>query len=382
MPANALLQKLANAYRGRNISHPQLRGVTLAQWMLESGRATSELATQHLNFGGLKWRSEMTPHATKVRYKAHDGEDDYCKFASVEAFIDGYWAFLARAPYKGWEERAGTPQEFIRFIGPIYTPSAGYADKVLALLAEAEGLLGGTADAAAGSPDAVGITNLGTIVIDPGHGGQKTVEGSSWNNATSFSGVKEKDLTLDFCRILRTELLAQAQKANEHVDVVMTRDSDVNPTGAERAGKAASSNAKLFLCLHFNGLDDKSVRGSETFYRAAENGNLNLQDDIAFARDVHSALIGAMQAIDAGAKDRGVKPDTKSGPGKLGVLNDGSLGNKAGAKMCRAAYIEVEFITHPEVDKLLVSGPNAFANRTTVMAAVARAIRHHMKAMP
>src|ERR1700677_4656819 len=34
------------------------------------------------------------------------------------------------------------------------------------------------------------------IVIDPGHGGARDVDESSANNATSPSGVKEKDLTL------------------------------------------------------------------------------------------------------------------------------------------------------------------------------------------
>ena len=124
------------------------------------------------------------------------------------------------------------------------------------------------------------------------------------------------------------------------------------------------------------------MRGSETFFRAAENGNLNLQDDMAFARDVQTALMAGMRSIDASAKDRGVKPDTATGPGKLGVLNDSALGNAAGGKMCRSAYIEAEFITNPQVETVLISGPQAVANRTKVMAAVATAIRKHMKAMP
>ena len=55
-----------------------------AQWMLESGRATSILARDHYNFGGLKWRKEMVPYATKIKYVAHDGEDFYCKFALLK----------------------------------------------------------------------------------------------------------------------------------------------------------------------------------------------------------------------------------------------------------------------------------------------------------
>ena len=145
---------------------------------------------------------------------------------------------------------------------------------------------------------------------------------------------------------------------------------------------AFSNRAKLFLCLHFNGLKNPAVRGCETYFRALENGNLNLQDDIAFATDVHKALFAGLKSIDPNAKDRGLKPDTESGPRALGVLNDRALGNDRVEKMCRSAYIEAEFITNPAVDTLLISGPDAIANRTKVMASVAKAIRNHMRNMP
>ena len=44
--------------------------------------------------------------------------------------------------------------------------------------------------------------------------------------------------------------------------------------------------------------------------------------------------------------------------------------------------MEVEYITNPNVEALLVSGPDVIANRTKIMAAVATAIRGHMRAMP
>lgn len=392
MAANALLQKLITIYRGEKIQYPKLRAVTLAQWMLESGRATSKLATLHYNFGGLKWRREMAPFATKIKYEANDGVDFYCKFATVENFIAGYWAFLNRAPYSGWEEETDTAEDFIGFIGPIYTPSKNYAAKVLKLVPEAEGLLASTAPvrvAARRAPRratagvaAASTIDLGTIVIDPGHGGTASVSGSSANNAISVSGVKEKKLTLDFCLILRDELLNQAANAGERIEVVLTRETDVNLTGAARAGMAFSNKAKLFLCLHFNGSGTASIRGTETFFRAKVNDNLNLADDMSFATDVQRALFGAIKALDPAAKDRGVKPDTESTPGALGVLNDKALGNDRVTRMCRSAYIEAEFITNPGVETLLISGPNAVANRTNAMAAVATAIRGHMRGMP
>lgn len=184
-----LMKQLAAAYARYEMPYPGLKAVTLAQWLLESGRGTSRLAREHLNFAGLKWREAMAPFATRIGYAAHDGAGDYCRFASVEAFIRGYWAFIARAPYAGWERHVETAASFIGFVGPIYTPTPGYAARVLALVAEARGLL----EAAAGAGD-----DLGAIVIDPGHGGAAALAGSSANNAVSVSGVREKALTLDF----------------------------------------------------------------------------------------------------------------------------------------------------------------------------------------
>lgn len=384
MPTNPLLQRLVTIYSGEKIRYPKLRAVTLAQWMLESGRATSDLAKMHYNFGGLKWRKEMAAYATKIKYEAHDGIDYYCNFATIENFITGYWAFLNRAPYSGWEEHTASAEEFIRFIAPIYTPNKNYAGNVLALVPEALQLLDqepSGLDSQGTGTGGQAATDLGTIVLDPGHGGTKKMPGSSPNNATSVSGVKEKKLALDFCLILRDEILKQAHKGNQKINVVMTRTADVNLPAARRAGLAFERRAKLFLSIHFNG-NGPSTRGCETFYRAKENGNLNLADDIAFAGDVHRALFDAMKTLDPGAKNRDVKPDTKTKLKALGVLNDKNLGNDRVAKKCRAALMEVEYITNPKVEALIVSGPNAIANRTKIMAAVAGAIRTHMKAMP
>ena len=360
------LNRLVMAYRAWPLAFPALRAVTLAQWLVESGRGTSRLARDHLNFAGLKWRAEMAPFATRTDYAAHDGADAYCRFSTHERFIAGYWAFLARAPYAGWERHADTAEGFIRFVGPIYTPAPAYADKVLALLPEAAGLLGAAVD-------------LGTIVLDPGHGGTAKLPGSSPNNATSVSGVAEKILTLDFGFALRDALVAQAARAGEGIRVALTREGDVNLAGAARAGLAGTLGARAFLSLHFNGAGDPAVRGCETFYRAAEHGNVNAAPDIAFARAVQSGLMAGLRAIDPTAKDRGVKPDTQSGPGGLGVLNDRALGNAARARPAAAALAEMEFITHPGVDRLIVSGQDAAANRRAVAAPLAEAIRGYLR---
>lgn len=138
-----LFDQLLKVYAETTIDFPQLKGITIAQWLLESGRGTSYLATEHLNFGGLKWREEMVNFASPVDYDAHDGLDKYCKFDSLEDFIKGYWHFLDRSPYKGWRNNVDSAKEFIGFIGPIYASDKNYVSKVLNLYAEAKQILAG-----------------------------------------------------------------------------------------------------------------------------------------------------------------------------------------------------------------------------------------------
>ncbi len=136
-----LFKKLAKVYQQTDIQYPHLKAVTLAQWALESGWGNSLLATEYLNFGGLKYRKEMKPYANKISYEAHDGVDFYCEFSGLKEFIHGYWAFLHRSPYEGWEDHAESPEDFMGFIGPIYCPRKGYVEDVLKLVDEANDLL-------------------------------------------------------------------------------------------------------------------------------------------------------------------------------------------------------------------------------------------------
>lgn len=86
----------------------------------------------------------MEEFATPVDYKASDGLDKYCKFASLENFIKGYWRFLDRAPYEGWRNNVNSAEEFIGFISPIYAGDRNYVSNVLNVYAEAKQLLADT----------------------------------------------------------------------------------------------------------------------------------------------------------------------------------------------------------------------------------------------
>ncbi|AGY58716.1 N-acetylmuramoyl-L-alanine amidase [Gloeobacter kilaueensis] len=378
---NSLLRDLVNLYAALTIEFPQLKAVTLAQWLLESGRATSALAQDHYNFGGIKWREEMQPYATKVSYDASDGRGDYCDFGNLEDFIRGYWFFIDRPPYAGWRSHTATGQEFIEFIGPIYAPAPStpsYAQKVLNLLSEAAGLLDDAplGDDASDGPVVVsppaGTAKSGVIVLDPGHGGTANVGGSSANNATSFSGILEKQMTLDLARRVQQALGDLAAAGGHDLKVFLTRSSDVNIGIQARARTAKAKNADLFLSLHFNAFNGQSS-GTEAFIRSRPR-NVNYDADLQFATRVQSAVLRSLRTHRPATRDRGVKVDTTSGPGGLGVLNDPDLGNTEGDARCRACLVETEFIDVKEVDDLLNRNPAAPAVRRDLALAIATAL--------
>lgn len=163
----SIWNELIQAARVAQIPAPALRPVTLAQWILESGRGTSELARLHYNFAGLKWREEMTGYATKIRYVAHDGPDDYCAFTSPDAFIQGYWRFIGRSIYAGWQSYATDPSGYLRFLKSRgYAGDRDYVAKVERLVAEAESLLSQGPSAEDAEPDRPGRSDLGESLDD------------------------------------------------------------------------------------------------------------------------------------------------------------------------------------------------------------------------
>lgn len=128
-----------------DINRQILKEVTLAQWLLESGRGKSELAVNANNFAGLKWRiPDMKGFAEplKIKVPSEPEEVEFCKFTDIDAFIIGYWKFLTRTPYKGLEEYTNTPENFLGFLkAKGYSSDPKYVSKVVDLLPEAQKLL-------------------------------------------------------------------------------------------------------------------------------------------------------------------------------------------------------------------------------------------------
>jgi N-acetylmuramoyl-L-alanine amidase len=202
----------------------------------------------------------------------------------------------------------------------------------------------------------------GTVVIDPGHGGTLEVGGSSANNATSPSGVLEKNLTLRLGLLVRDALKQAAAAGGHTVKVVMTRDKDTNLGLSARANVAKTNKADLFLSIHFNASNAHTARGVETLVRPVAAGNTNHGDDSHFAAVVQKAVLNAVKAHDSGTKNRGVKDQI------LGVLKDKELGPGV-----RACLVEIEFMDTNAVDQLFNLGASAPQVRTDVAEAIAAA---------
>lgn len=138
----------------------------------------------------------------------------------------------------------------------------------------------------------------GVIILDPGHGGDINIGGSDANHAVSALGDLEKNLTLSVANRLNAAL-----KAKTH-QVFMTRSSDVNLSLQNRAGLSITHKADVFLSIHFNGWNDTTTQGTETFIHTNANDDCKL-----LASSVQQRLIVA-----TGYNNRGVKS------GALGVL--------------------------------------------------------------
>jgi len=208
----------------------------------------------------------------------------------------------------------------------------------------------------------------GTIVIDPGHGGNVECGGSSANNAISPSGVLEKNLTLRMGFMVRESLQAKAAADGHTLTIVLTRDTDNNLGLADRARVAAANNADLFLSIHFNGSELHTARGVETLV-SPKARNSNHADDVLFATRIQAAVFNAIKAHDPNTRDRKVKDQA------LGVLNELHLG-----KITRGCLLEIEFLDVAAVDQLLNLRANSPQVRKHIADAIADALIASLKA--
>ena len=189
------------------------------------------------------------------------------------------------------------------------------------------------------------------IVLDPGHGGTRSVGGSNGNNATGPGGTKEKDVILDVAR--QTDRVLRAMGYT----VVMTRTDDSNLGLAERADVAKQHRARAFVAIHFNGWHDPAVQGTETLVAPSAS-----EASMRLARSVQDRVLAV-----TGYRDRGVKPQ------ELGVLRPER--HDPGTAAC---LVEVSFLTDPKDEARLKDAEY----KARIGQAIARGIADYVEAKP
>ena len=95
---------------------------------------------------------------------------------------------------------------------------------------------------------------VGTIVIDPGHGGKDP-------GAMSANGLKEKDVVLKVAK-----QVADILRKETRYKVILTRSRDVFLPLEERTAIANANEADLFISIHANSAPNKKANGVETFF--------------------------------------------------------------------------------------------------------------------
>lgn len=110
-----------------------------------------------------------------------------------------------------------------------------------------------------------GVGKVKTVVIDPGHGGDKP--GAITKNC------KEKDIVLDVA-------LKLGKVINDNfsdVEVIYTHKTDVDVSLAERAKMANRAKADLFISIHANSHPKGEAKGVETFVMGLSTSKANLE---------------------------------------------------------------------------------------------------------
>ncbi len=136
-----------------------------------------------------------------------------------------------------------------------------------------------------------------TVVLDPGHGGDREGAVSPW-------GDKEKDLVLAISRRIAQRIRKAGGK------VVFTRTGDISVPLPNRAAIATAIRADLFLSVHLNSMPTAEQRrhtqGIETYFLSAD------------ASDTHASAVAARENADRLAGEPEADPDDPV----AGILSD------------------------------------------------------------
>ena len=166
---------------------------------------------------------------------------------------------------------------------------------------------------------------LATVILDPGHGG------SDGGAVAEFEGAEviEKDIDVAVTEMVK-EILER-----ENIEVVLTRDEDVDMDLKERTKFANSTGADLFVSLHCNTSEEVSASGLECYYEKQGDKGKELAENIMEA----AAATGKIETRELRTEMMYVVRFTEM-PATL--VEMGFMSNAEGLeKLCRTSYQQI-----------------------------------------
>ena len=205
------------------------------------------------------------------------------------------------------------------------------------------------------------------IVIDPGHGSGPNLPGSSSIGGTADdSGEPEYKFAYDLALETRLEIRNHEENDKGHIKVFLTRENATNIPAVSRTKVARDQGCDVYMSIHFNDWDDRLHR--DPFGMWDDTGNINTAEDSALAVSLRKSVQVAIAAIEPLASRNSPRSsydsanwETTSQKG-LDTCSDLQAGlpyngNVSGYTPCRAALIEVEWMSHAAADALFNVAP-------------------------
>jgi len=198
------------------------------------------------------------------------------------------------------------------------------------------------------------------IVIDPGHGGFDS-------GAVGVSGLKESDVNLQIGK-----LLADSLNGKRNIKAFLTRRGDYFVPLSERTVVANQYRADLFVSIHINANENRTARGSETYFCAEkassdeaqrvaefENSVIKYEDEAAYREgmiDLEDLLFRAERKLYWRQSERFANA-TQQGLAKNMDVHSRGI-NSASFYVLKknrmpSILLEVAFISNPEEEALL-----------------------------
>ncbi len=217
------------------------------------------------------------------------------------------------------------------------------------------------------------------VVVDAGHGGKD-------DGATSPLGLREKRVTLEVARKVKEGLEAAG------IQVIMTRSADVFIPLSERAQIANKNGADLFVSIHANASESRTLDGFEvyTLSEATDDQALAVERTensvIRFESGAHASLSNNLKTILWDLKETQNRKESLRAAGHISERVTDSVFTAARRQKsanfyvlkwteCPAVLVELAYLSN-RADERRLRDP---AYKTRIADAIVRGVSDHKK---